>query len=186
MRSKNTKKSIIEKIEIPEGMRFIIENDKIILKKGEKELQRKINRTELLKKEDNQIIIETKNTTKEDLKFIGTLKAHIKNMLKGLQEGFVYKLKICSVHFPMNVSFDNEKSELIIKNFLGETAPRKAKILKNVEIKIEKDEIILSSFDKESVGQTAANIETATKIRGRDRRIFQDGIFITEKGDKKI
>lgn len=84
------------------------------------------------------------------------------------------------------MTYNEQKREILIKNFLGETKPRIAKVLPNVDVMIEGDKIILSSADKDTVGQSAANIETSTKIRGRDRRIFQDGIWITEKSGVAI
>lgn len=53
-------------------------------------------------------------------------------------------------------------------------------------MKIEKDVIKIESFNKEAAGQTAANIEKTTMVRAKDRRVFQDGIFITEKYGKEI
>jgi len=79
-----------------------------------------------------------------------------------------------------------EGDEIIIKNFLGEKIPRKAKILPNTSVEIKSNQIIVSSSNIEFAGQTAANIERATKIKKRDRRIFQDGIFIIEKPGEKL
>ena len=80
-----------------------------------------------------------------------------------------------------------KNNELIINNFLGEKVPRKATIFPNVEVEIKGNIIKVSSIDKEAAGHTAANMEKATKVKKRDRRIFQDGIFITkkEKGRKE-
>jgi len=90
------------------------------------------------------------------------------------------------VHFPMNVSVDKTNHVLVINNFLGEKKERRAKILPNTDVKIEGDIVTVESPDIEAAGQTAANMEVTTHIRNRDRRVFQDGIWITEKpGEKK-
>ena len=46
---------------------------------------------------------------------------------------------------------------------------------------IDRDKIVVSGIDKEAVGQTAANIERCTTVKGRDRRVFQDGIYLLSK-----
>ena len=43
------------------------------------------------------------------------------------------------------------------------------------------DEVVVTGINKESVGQTAANIEQATRIKARDPRVFQDGIYVVGK-----
>ena len=133
---------------------------------------------------DNKIIIGYEKATKKEKKIINTSSAHIRNMIKGVQKKFEYELKICSSHFPMNVEKKGKK--IIIKNFLGEKTPRESIILPNVEVQIEKEIITIESVNKEAAGQTAANLEQATKIKGRDIRIFQDGIYITNKCGKDM
>lgn len=177
------RKKIREEIEIPEGMNVEIADGKIKISKGGEEVEKKLNYP--VDKKDNKIVLKHDNPSKKQKKNIMTMVAHINNLISGLQEKYEYKLKICSVHFPITV--DVEKEKLLIKNFQGEKIPREAKILPNVEVDVKDDIITVKSSDKEKAGQTAANIETATIIRGKDRRIFQDGIFITkkEKGRRK-
>jgi large subunit ribosomal protein L6 len=176
------KKDLKQEIEIPAGIEAEIESGVIKIKKGKNEVARKFNGISA-RKEGNNIIISAESATKKEKKLINTISAHVRNMINGLEKNYIYKLQICSVHFPMNVSVDKAKNELIIKNYLGEKHPRKAKILDNVSAKVDKDIIILESFDKEAAGQTAGNIERATHLNMRDRRRFQDGIWITEKAE---
>jgi large subunit ribosomal protein L6 len=41
--------------------------------------------------------------------------------------------------------------------------------------------VIVKGVSLEDVGQTAANIELATKIKRKDQRVFLDGLYIYRK-----
>jgi len=175
------RKDLREEIEIPEGINADIKDSKIIMKKNNDELQTKLNARIKTRIEGNKIILEAKKATKNNKKMFGTIKAHIKNMIKGLTKKFKYKLQISNVHFPMAVAFDKDKNELVVKNFLGEKKERRIKIAEGIDVRINKEEIELESVNIGKAGQCAADIEKGTKVRNKDRRIFQDGIFIVEK-----
>ncbi|SRR3989344_181442 len=172
-------------IEIPERVEAEIDKNKLILKGKEGENSKEFNLGKInLEKKDKKIILSCEKTTKREKRMINTYTAHIKNMINGVQKKFEYKLKICSSHFPMTVKIDGNIA--IVKNFLGEKVDRKVELPKNVDIKIEKEIITILSTNKELAGQAAANLEKVTKIRGRDRRVFQDGIYITNKSGREI
>ncbi len=132
----------------------------------------------------NKVVLEAPKGTKREKKMIGSFSSHIKNMIKGVQEPHLYKLKICSGHFPMNVTVSGQ--EFVIKNFLGESVPRKATLPKGVDVKISGTDITVSGADKELAGQAAAKIESLCRITNRDIRIFQDGCHITHKAGKDV
>ena len=179
------KKSLQQIIEIPEGIEVNIDENKIIIKGKQGENKRSFNFGKLdFGKEDKQIIIKCEKATKTEKKNMNTIAVHIKNMIKGVQEKFEYKLKVCFSHFPMTVKIEGNGA--IVKNFLGEKIPRKVKIPDGVEVVIDREIITVRAIDKELAGQTAANFETATKITGRDKRVFQDGIYITSKNGREI
>ena len=133
---------------------------------------------------DGKLVLEAKKGTKREKRMMGTYQAHIKNMLTGVTEGFSYELKICSGHFPMNVSVAG--GEVVIKNFFGENFARKTPVREGTTVKVEGEKIIIDSVDKEQAGQMAADIEKLTTIKNRDIRIFQDGCYIIKKGNKVI
>ena len=179
------KKSLFQEINIPENVEVFIEGDLVKVKGKEGESQRKFKIGSLkIEKEGNKIKIGNKNSTKREKKNMNTIVSHINNMIKGVQKKFEYILKVCFSHFPITVEI--KEDEVTIKNFLGEKVPRKTKLPKNVEVKINKDIITINSCNKELAGQAAANFEMITKVRGKDRRVFQDGIFIINKAGKEI
>ncbi len=169
------------KIEIPQGINVEVAPKKIIASYQNKKIEREFKvKNIILKRENNKVVIKTRNDKKKTIACANTLHSHIKNIFKGLLEGFEYKLAVVHSHFPMNIT---KKENLIeIKNFLGEKSPRYAKVLGNVDVQIKGKEIIVKGYNLWDVSQTAANLENATRVSMRDRRRFQDGIYIVHKG----
>lgn len=130
---------------------------------------------------DGEIILSSKLDNRNAKKILKTFISILKNMFNGVQEGYTYNLKVVYVHFPITVKTQDNK--VIIENFLGERVPRKANIIPGANVKIDKQEIIITGIDLDAVSQTAGNIERATRIVAKDRRVFQDGIYITKKAE---
>ncbi len=178
-------RKLIKEIEIPEGVTVEVAGKIVAIKGPLGELSKEISDPKIFAEvKDNKLFIKPRSFSKRQKMFINTFNSHLKNMIKGVQEPFVYKLKICSGHFPMNVNVEGK--HVVVKNYFGEKIPRKALILPDVKVDIKGDEVIVSGSNIESVGQTAANIEKSAIIKNRDRRVFQDGIWIVEKAGKKV
>lgn len=179
------KKDLLKEVVIPEGVHAEIIGNVLKIKGKEGEVKKKFNTNKVeFKIHEGKISIGRKKATKNEKKMINTIWAHVKNMVKGVQEKFTYTLKVCYSHFPFTIEIKGR--EAIVKNFLGEKVPRKMELPEGVEVKVDKQEIIIKSADKELAGQAAANLETVTKVRNRDRRVFQDGIYITQKAGRDI
>lgn len=119
---------------------------------------------------------------------IGTISSIINNLIIGFQKNYKYFCKICYSHFPFSCEVHENKKEIHVVNFLGERAPRKAKLETNVKVILDADDVILEGPDKESLGQTAANLKRCCRIRKKDPRVFQDGVYLykTQAGDEII
>jgi large subunit ribosomal protein L6 len=118
---------------------------------------------------------------KKESAMVGTIESHIKNMITGVTKGYTYKLKIVFSHFPITVKIQNKA--VLVENFTGERRARKAKILGDVKVKLEGDDIIVQGANLEDVSQTAANIETMTRVTNKDPRVFLDGLFVFERNE---
>lgn len=176
---------VLAEVDIPENIELKIELDKITVKgpRGEVERTFPIQKVAITK-ENNKVKIFTDSRQSMYKAIVFTFKSHILNMIKGVTEGYIYKLKICASHFPINVKVEGNKVEVL--NFLGEKKPRTTTFSPLVSVKVAGDEITVESINKEFAGQAASKIEHITRVSGRDRRIFSDGIFITEKAGKPV
>lgn len=167
-------------IEIPENVTIKVEGKvvEVVGKKGR--LVRDFSHAPIsIRLENDLIIVRSEWPRKREAALVGTVYSHIRNMIIGVTEGFTYKLKIVFSHFPISVKVDGKR--VIIDNFTGERSSRIAKIVGDVKVKVESEDIVVQGINLESVSQTAANIEQATKIKKKDPRVFLDGIYVYER-----
>jgi large subunit ribosomal protein L6 len=173
-------KEIARAVEIPEGVAVTLDGSTVTVKGPKGEVTRQLCYPMIdITKEDSRLIVNSRLDRKQHRAMVGTLAAHINNMIAGVSRGFEYKMKVVYSHFPIQLK--EASNELIINNFLGERKSRSAKILPGAKVEIGKDEVTITGIDKEQVGQTMANIEQATRVHGFDIRIFQDGIYLVDK-----
>ena len=171
---------VSEEIEIPEGVEVSVENKRVTVKGEKGTLTRDFLYAPIeIEKDDGKLRVYAMWPRKREAALVGTISAHIKNMITGVTKGFTYKLKIVFSHFPISVKVQGDK--ILIENFTGEKTPRIAKIVGDAKVTVKGDDVIVQGINIEDVGQTAANIEQATKIKKKDPRIFLDGIYIYEK-----
>lgn len=174
-------KGVERTIELPHGINAEITGTHVALSAGAKKNGRFFHAEEIMfEKKDGKIVLRAEKDSKQINAVLNSVEAHITNMVKGLQKDYEYKLAIVYSHFPMTVAVKGSFVE--ISNFGGEKKTRKARIFGTTSVQVKGKEILVKGHDKEATGQTAASIENASHVRGgKDKRVFQDGIYIVER-----
>ncbi len=157
-------------IELPEGVTAQVEGSKVTVKGPKGEMQREFSRKAVLKLDGNKLDVSAGKALR------GTVESIIKNMVTGVTEGYTRKLKVLYAHFPVTIEVKGK--EIIIKNFLGEKQPRKTSLIGDTKLEVKGQNVTVSGPDKEAVGQTIANLKSSMRIKDKDGRIFQDGIYM--------
>jgi large subunit ribosomal protein L6 len=170
-------------VNIPEGVSIQLTDSTITIKGEKGELKRDFFHSRIKCSINKEVTFESKKETRRDKRVMNTFASHVRNMIKGVTEGFTVSMRAVYSHFPMNMKV--EETAFIINNFIGEQHPRRAKINEGVNVEVSGQEIKITGIDLEKVSQTAANIEKATMIRKKDRRIFQDGIYVVKKAKEE-
>lgn len=168
-------------MKLPEGISLEINANKVKVsgEKGELKREFKLYYGMKIQKEDDKLKVISESDDRKAKALVGTVAAHIRNMAKGVTKGYTYHMKIVYSHFPVTVKV--EGSKFIVQNFLGARTLRTAKIVGDTKVEINGQDVTVAGIDPEDTGQTAGNIELATRIVGFDRRRFNDGIYIGKK-----
>ena len=174
---------ISKTIQVPDGVEVKVEGRKVTVNGAKGTLKRDFSYVPISieAESDKAVRVWAEWPRKKEASLVGTIYSHIQNMITGVEKGFSYKLKIVFSHFPISVKVQDKS--VSIENFTGERRARIAKIIGDVKVKVESEDITVEGINLENVSQTAANIEQATKVKKKDPRVFLDGIYVYERNE---
>lgn len=166
---------------IPQGVSAQLVGSVLRVKGPKGEVSRDFSKVPLgISVSGREVVLEAFGSRRQDHAVLNTCKSHLDNMFVGVTKGFEYRLKVVYAHFPITVKIKG--GEVHIENFYGERFPRIAKIVGlQTKVTVEGDDVVVTGPSIDEVSQTAANIESATKVKERDARVFLDGVYIYER-----
>lgn len=170
-------------IQIPSGVQVQVEG-KTVHAKGPKGTLSKEFFDEIgVRVEEDKISVEplTKNMNKKVKALWGTTRSLIANMIEGVSKGFEKKLEIEGVGYRASV----EGKDLVLN--VGFTHPVKIEAPEGISFAVEKNVVLVSGIEKETVGQVAASVR---KVRPpepyKGTGIRYQGEYIRRKAGKRV
>lgn len=155
--------------------------DNVVRVKGPKgELSRGIHRLVDVSVTPEGIVVAPKSQSNETHMLTGTYVSHVRNMVRGVTEGFTKKLIVEGVGFKWSVSGNS------LDLSLGFSHPVKMTIPAGLTVTAEKNTLTISGIDKEVVGQFAADVRAQKKPEPyKGKGIRYEGEVIRRKQGKK-
>lgn len=177
---KGKTEQVVRKLELPKDIELSLSGSTVTVKGQKGELKREFKALQVkIEKKENTLIVSSPNSRRKNKALVGTIVAHISNMIKGVTQGYTYKLRAVHSHFPM--TFKLQGSDFMIENFLGSKSKIKASLPEGVKVDVKGSEVSVQGIDKEKVSQAAATIEKSMHVSNKDRRVFQDGLYLVER-----
>lgn len=167
-------------IKIPSGVTVDINGQEISVKGIKGQLKQLIPADIKAEISENQIIFSVASQSKNTAAFWGLSRALINNMVKGVTEGFEKRLEIEGVGYKAVL----QGVDLVLS--LGFSHPINIKAPQGVVFKVEKNVIIISGIDRQTVGQIAAEIRSKKKPEPyKGKGIRYTGEVVRRKAGKK-
>ena len=167
-------------ITIPAKTEVTVSGGLVMVKGPKGTLQKPLHRLVTVEVGQDGVQVLPKGESLQSRALIGTFASHIKNMIGGVNTGFSKKLLIDGVGYKWDVQGKT------LNLALGFSHPVKVAIPEGLTVKAEKGALDISGFDKELVGQFAADIRAMKKPEPyKGKGIRYDGEVIRRKQGKK-
>lgn len=167
---------------IPEGIKVEQEGSLLKFSNGKVNREYEVTHNAVAEIKDGQIIVKTKDENDADKSFVGTHRSNINGIVTGLKDGFSKTLVVDGVGYKTNI-----KNGIVILS-LGYSHDIAYVIPEGIEAKTDKPNLlIISGYDKQKVGQVAAEIRSLRKpepYKGKGVR-YQDEVIYRKEGKKK-
>ena len=137
---------------LPKGVTLTVSGGQFSVKGPKGELKKALPAGVTIKSAANTLTVERASDAPGDRAKHGLVRAHLANMVKGVTDGWTRELEINGVGYRAEVTGENVTMQL------GYSHPVVFKLPKGVGAKVDKNKVILTSADRDTLGQTAAKI----------------------------
>lgn len=144
-------------ITIPSGVTITVDNEWVKVNGPKGVLQQFTMPGIKIKQQDQQLIVERKDDSKEQKSKHGLMRSLINNMIIGVTEEFKKQLEINGVGYRANLEGNK------LKLSLGFSHDVIYQIPENIKVTVEQNIINISGISKQQVGQVAAEIRALKK-----------------------
>lgn len=144
-------------IEIPQGVKVSLQDGQIVVEGPKGKLSMKLHPDMKVSVEGNYIKVERPSDAPFHRAMHGTTAALIRNMIKGVTEGYTQVLEVVGLGYKAAVKGNN------LELNLGYSHPIIYPIPPDVKIRVEENKIYVSGIDKQRVGQVCAEIRAFKK-----------------------
>lgn len=167
-------------IEIPEGVKVSLQEETLLVDGKLGRAEKSFTKIPVhLRVEEGRVKLKAVGARKKDYAILNTARSIVRNLCEGVQDGYTVKLKVVYAHFPITIKTKGDT--MLIENFQGERAARTAKIVGDSKVTPKGEDVIVTGHVLTDVTQTAANLQQSTRIKGKDHRVFLDGVYVYEK-----
>ncbi len=165
---------------VPSGVEVSVADGVLTVKGPKGTLTKQIHPAVTITVADGHVTVTPVEGRDEAKAMHGTYAAHVKNMLAGVTEGYTKKLEIEGVGYRAEV-----KGRTLVLS-MGFSHPVNMEVPEGIEALVEKSVITLTSFDKELLGQFAANVRAVRPPEPyKGKGIRYAGEYIIRKQGKK-
>ena len=144
-------------IPIPQGVKVSVKDGEVTVEGPKGKLSMKVHPDMTVKIEENQVRVERPTDRAFHKALHGTTAALIRNMIKGVTEGYTVVLEVHGLGYRAAVKGKN------LELNLGKSHPDIYPIPEDIKIEVKGNEIHIHGIDKQKVGQVAAEIRALRK-----------------------
>jgi large subunit ribosomal protein L6 len=167
-------------IAIPQGVEVTVADGIVSVKGPKGTLTKQVSPLVTIDVKEGEVIVMPKKEMDAARAMWGTFAAHVRNMVKGVTEGFTKQLEIEGVGYRAEAQGNN------LKLAVGFSHPVLIPTPEGITLTVEKNLITVTGPDKEIVGQFAADIRKVKKPEPyKGKGIHYMGEYIIRKQGKK-
>ena len=169
-------------VQVPAGVTATVDGQKVTAKGPKGELFFVANDEVSVKLEDNAVVVQPVNTSKDARSKWGMSRTMVENIFKGVKDGYERKLEINGVGYRASLQGKNLQLALGFSHDVVYQTPE------GITIAVPKPtEIIISGINKQQVGQVAAEIRdyrSPEPYKGKGVKYAEERI-VRKEGKKK-